>query len=155
VTFEASPGKMQLRLSVEGSSSQVLDVETREIAVPDLTAADVSLGTPQLLRARTARDLQQIKANPDAVPAAARDFSRAERLVVRVPAYGPGTTVPTVSARLLNRSGQPMSEVPVGASAAPDTHEMELGLAALAPGDYILEIKAGDVIELVGFRVTP
>ena len=112
VTFEANPGKVQLRLSVEGSSSQVLDVETREIAIPDLTAADVILGTPQLLRARTARDLQQIKVNPDAVPVATRDFSRADRLVVRVPAYGPGNTAPTVSAQLLNRSGQPMSDVP-------------------------------------------
>ena len=155
VTFEANPGKVQLRLSVEGSSSQVLDVVTREIAIPDLTAADVVLGTPQLLRSRTARDLQQIKANPDPVPVAARDFSRAERVVVRVPAYGPGNTVPMVSARLLNRNGQPMSDVPVGPSPAPDTQEMELTLAALAPGDYILEIKAGDVSELVGFRVTP
>ena len=155
VTFEAAPGKLQLRLSVEGSSSQVLDVETREIAVPDLTAAEVILGTPQLLRARTARDLQQIKGNADAVPVATRDFSRADRLVVRVPAYGPGNTAPTVSAQLLNRSGQPMSDVPVGPSAAPDTQQMELGLAALAPGEYILEIKAGEVKELVGFRVTP
>ena len=154
-TFEANPGKAQLRLSVEGSSSQVLDVETREIAIPDLTAADVMLGTPQLMRARTARDLQQIKGNPDAVPVAMRDFSRAERLVVRVPAYGPGDTTPAVSARLLNRNGQPMSDVPVGPSAAPDTQEMELALAALAPGEYILEIKAGEVSELVGFRVTP
>ena len=60
-----------------------------------------------------------------------------------------------VSAQLLNRGGQPMSDVPVGPSAAPDTQEMELALAALAPGEYILEIKAGDVKELVGFRVTP
>jgi hypothetical protein len=133
----------------------VLDVETREIAIPDLTAADVMLGTPQLMRARMARDLQQIKGNPDAVPVAMRDFSRAERLVVRVPAYGPGNTTPAVSARLLNRNGQPMSDVPVGPSAAPDTQEMELALAALAPGEYILEIKAGEVSELVGFRVTP
>ena len=155
VSFEANPGKVQLRLSIEGSESQVLDVETREIAVPDLTAADVILGTPQLLRARTARDLQQIKANADAVPVATRDFSRADRLVVRVPAYGPGATPPTVTAQLLNRGGQPMSEVPVGPSAAPDTQQLELGLSNLPPGEYILEIKAGELKELVGFRVTP
>jgi hypothetical protein len=48
-----------------------------------------------------------------------------------------------------------MSDVPIRPSAVPDTQEMELALAALAPGEYILEIKAGEVSELVGFRVTP
>src|SRR5207302_183625 len=38
VVFDAAPGKVQLRVSVEGSSSAVLDTETREITVPDLTA---------------------------------------------------------------------------------------------------------------------
>jgi hypothetical protein len=108
-----------------------------------------------LLRTRTARDLQQLTANPDAVPVATRDFSRADRLVVRVPVYGPGSTPPTVSAQLLNRGGQRMSDVAVAPSAVPDTQQMELSLATLAPGEYILEIKAGDVQELVGFRVTP
>jgi hypothetical protein len=74
VTFEANPGKLQLRLSVEGSSAQVLDTETREIAVPDLTASEVVLGTPQVLRARTARDYQQIKSDPDAVPFPSASF---------------------------------------------------------------------------------
>ena len=41
-TFEVKPGKMQLRVSVEGSASQVLDSEIREITVPDLTAPNVS-----------------------------------------------------------------------------------------------------------------
>src|SRR6185503_4151893 len=38
VTFEVAPGKMQLRLSVEGTASQVLDTEVREVTVPDMTA---------------------------------------------------------------------------------------------------------------------
>ena len=105
VTFEVSPGKMQLRLSVEGAASQVLDTEMREITVPDLTRRRPMLGTPEVFRARTVRELQQIKADPDAVPVAVREFSRTDRLLIRVPAYGPGDTAPALSVHLLNRAG--------------------------------------------------
>jgi hypothetical protein len=154
VSFEAAPGKLQLRLSVEGSSSQVLDTETREIAVPDLTSSGIVLGTPQVLRARTARDYQQIKSDPDAVPLPVREFSRTDRLLIRVPAYGPANTVPALAAHLLNRGGQTMSELQVGPSGSPDVQQIELPLAGLAVGEYLLEIKTGDLKELVGFRVT-
>jgi VWFA-related protein len=155
VSFDAAPGTMQLRLSVEGSSSQVLDTETREISVPDLMASATIVGTPQVLRARTARDFQALKSDPNAVPAASREFSRTERLLIRVPAYGPGGAPPALTAKLLNRGGQPMNELQVAPSAASDLQEIELGLAGLAPGEYVLQIAAGDVQELVGFRVTP
>src|SRR5437588_2454548 len=111
VTFEAQPGKMQLRVSVEGTGAQVLDSEVREVAVPDLTAPQTSLGTPEVFRARTVREYQQMKADADAVPCAVREFSRTDRIVIRVPAYGPGGTKPTVNAKLLNRAGQPMADL--------------------------------------------
>ena len=155
LSFEAAPGKLQLRLSIEGAASQVLDTETREIAIPDLTAPVIMIGTPQLLRARTARDYQQIKNDPDSLPQTVREFSRTDRLLIRVPAYGPGNTAPALSAHLLNRTGQAMSELQVGPSASPDVQQIDLPLAGLAVGEYLLEIKAGDLKELVGFRVTP
>jgi hypothetical protein len=145
---------MQLRVSVEGSGSQVLDTDLREVSVPDLTAPD-ALGTAAVFRARTARELQQIKADPDATPTTAREFSRTDRLLVRVPAYAPSNGSPAVSARLLNRTGAPMSDLPVSASAG--GAQIDLPLAGLAPGEYILEIKPagdGDARELVGFRIT-
>ena len=57
-------------MSVEGAASQVLDTETREIAVPDLTSTQTMLGTPEVLRARTAREFQQLKADPAGIPIA-------------------------------------------------------------------------------------
>lgn len=156
VTFEVPPGKMQLRISVEGSASQVLDSETRDLTVPDLTA-HVSLGTPEVLRARTAREYQQVKTDPDAVPVATREFSRTDRLVVRVPAYGPAGTAPQVTAKLLNRTGKPMSDLPVSA-AGTSSFTIDLPLAGLAVGDYLVEVHAAgegaESKELVGFRVT-
>jgi len=157
ITFDAAPGKMQLRISVEGGGSEVLDSEVREITVPDLTAAQPTLGTPQMFRARTVREYQQLKADADAVPVAAREFTRTDRLFIRVPAYGPGSTTPAVSVHILNRAGQPMNELPVTPAATPGEQQIELPVSGLAPGEYIVEIKAsgenGDAKELLGFRV--
>jgi VWFA-related protein len=157
VVFDAPPGTMQLRLSVEGPGAGVIDTEIREVVVPDLTKTTTALGTPAVYRARTPRELQQMKADPQAVPATTREFSRTDRIFVRVPVYGAGG--PALSVHLLNRSGQPMSEVPVTAPVAPATDSLvDVPLAGLAPGEYVLEIKAngegGDAKELVGFRVT-
>jgi VWFA-related protein len=154
LTFDANPGKLQLRLSIEGSGSEVLGSNTREIAVPDLTGSGIVLGTPQMLRARTPRDYQQIKTDPDAVPFPGREFSRTDRLLIRVPAYGPGDSPPALSVHLLSRAGQAMSELQAATSASPDVQQIELPLASLAAGEYVLEVKAGDQKELVGFRVT-
>jgi VWFA-related protein len=158
VVFDAPPGKVQLRVSVEGSSSQVLDSEIRELTVPDLTAPQPTLGTPLILRARTLPELNKLKADPDAIPTASREFSRTDRLVVRVPVYGPGGTTPPLKVHILNRAGNAMNELPVAPSAKPGVQQIELSVAALPPGEYVLEIKTGDqdgdAKELVGFRIT-
>ena len=159
VSFDAKPGKMELRVSVEGAAAQVLDSEMREIAVPDLTAPTTHLGTAEVLKARTMREYQQLKADPDAVPVASREFSRTDRLLIRVPAYGAGDTTPAISVHLLNREGQPMMELPAAPVPAPShALQVELPLAGLAPGEYLVEVKpaGGDdaARQLVGFRVT-
>ncbi len=158
VSFDVPPGKIQLRISVEGSASQVLDSEVREVSVPDLTSAQATLGTPSVLRARTAREFQQLRADGDAVPIAGREFSRIEHLLVRVPTYGPGGTTPALSVHLLNRAGAPMNELKAEPAPKPGDQQIDLPLAGLPPGDYVLEIKAGeqggDATELVAFRVT-
>jgi hypothetical protein len=159
VTFEVNPGKMQLRVSVEGAESQVLDSEIRDITVPDLTSSQVVLGTPELFRARTLRDYQQLKADAEAVPVVVRDFSRTDRVLIRVMAYGPGTSAPMVKVRLLNRTGQSMNDVAATPASTPGgPWQCDLPLSALATGDYVVEITAGDegegARELIGFRVT-
>jgi hypothetical protein len=116
------------------------------------------MGTAELFRGRTVREYQQLKADPDAVPLAAREFSRTDRLFVRVSAYGPGGTTPAISAHILNRGGQAMSELTVTPSTKAGVQQIDLPLAGVAPGEYVLEIKAtgegGEAKELVGFRVT-
>ncbi|HUR34478.1 MAG TPA: VWA domain-containing protein [Vicinamibacterales bacterium] len=158
VSFEAAPGKVQLRLAVESAGAEVLDSEVREIAVPDLTSPDVALATPEVFRARTVREFQQLKADPGATPTAAREFSRAERVFVRIATYGSGAGAPTLTARLLNRAGQSIADLPVAAASADGARDIDLALASLPVGEYLVEVTATGagvpVKELIGFRIT-
>ena len=157
VTFEAAPGRMHLKISVEGRAAQVIDSDMTEVNVPDLTQAQTSLSTPEVLKARNARELQMIIANPDTVPVASREFRRSDRLLIRFEAYGPGDVPPEATARLLNRAGQPMSDLPVTAQLELRVRQVDLPLSSLAPGEYLIEIKAkgesGEATELVPLKI--
>jgi VWFA-related protein len=156
ITFDAPPGQLQLRISVEGKRGQVIDSLTRDLTLPDFTRVEVSFGTAKVFRGRTVRDLATIKANPAAVPTAERDFSRTERLLVRAEAYTPGGVAPAVTARLLNRGGQKMADLPLQVSPV-GAIELELPLSSLAAGDYLIELNAksdsGTAQEIVAFKV--
>ncbi|MEO5896701.1 MAG: VWA domain-containing protein [Vicinamibacterales bacterium] len=156
VTFEVPPGQLQMRITVEGQKGQVVDSVTRELTVPDYTRVQVTLGTPKLFRARTVRDLQAIRASASAVPVVDREFSRSERLLVRVDAFAPGGLVPEVTAKLMNRSGAAMSDLALQPGVG-GSFEAELPLSALAAGDYLIEFTAkapsGTTQDTIAFRV--
>lgn len=158
LVFDAPPGKIELRMTVEAAGSGgTLDSEIRELTVPDFTAPQVALSTPRVYRARTAREFQTLASDANAVPAPGREFSRTERLLIRFDAYGPGTEKPEVTAALLNRAGTKMSDVQIAPSAAGATHQIDLGLASIPTGEYLVEITArsgdGEMKELVPFRL--
>ena len=97
-------------------------------------------------------------ADPDAVPIAAREFSRTERLIIRVPAYAPDGA-PHVSARLLGRSGSALRDLHVEPPrSAGGWFQIDLPLAGFAPGEYSIEIgatsPAGEAKDLLAFRIT-
>jgi VWFA-related protein len=155
VTFDVPPGPLQLRLSVQNDAGNVLDATTQEVAVPDYTAIAVTLGTPRFYRGRTVRELQVIRENPSASPVVDREFSRSERLLVRVEAYAPGGLAPDVTAKLMNRGGAPMSDIKMQPVAG--VYEVELPLSSLAAGEYLVEFTAkglaGSAQDTVAFRV--
>jgi hypothetical protein len=141
---------------VEGKGGQVLDSVARDLTVPDYATATVSFGTPRVYIARTIPELQSLKSKPDAVPTADREFTHNERMYIRADAYAPGGATPTVTARLLNRTGKGMSDLPVQ-SAPGRPAEIELALSPFAAGEYLIELKAtaptGVAQELIAFRV--
>ena len=150
---------MELRLSVEAAVGGVLDNEIRKITIPDLTPAQTRMSTPRVFKARTARELQTVMQDGSAVPLALREFSRTERVLIRFDAYGAGTETPNATAVLLTNTGQKVTDVPVAAATAGGTHQIDLGLNSIPPGEYMVEITlsgtgtGGEVKELVALRV--
>lgn len=157
VRFEAPPGKLDLRLTVEGDGTGTLDVEDRDLVIPDLSAPEVTLSTPKVWFARNAREFNELTTGVPPAPSATRDFRRTDRLLIRFGAFAPGTVPPTITARLLNQQGTKMADVTV-TSAADQPYSVDLPLANLAAGQYLLELTANaeghkPVSELVAFRV--
>ena len=157
LVFEVPPGPMQLRMQVENQQASVIDTNTHEYKVPDLTAPQVQLSTPEVLRARTLKEYKDLDANPGAVPTANREFRRTDRLIIRVDAYGPGGGSPEVTARLLDRAGEAMNDIAVGPGKTTGGHQIDLPLASLAAAEYVIEISAkgesGSDKQMIAFRI--
>ncbi|HEY7286016.1 MAG TPA: VWA domain-containing protein [Vicinamibacterales bacterium] len=150
--FDMVPGRLRLRMSIEDLGQTVIDSDVRSVSIRDMQGS-VMIGSPEVLRARNAREFRTLDTD-QAVPAASREFSRMERLLVRFQAYGPADS--TVSARLLSRMG-PMRELPV-TRADGDVNTLDVPLAGLAVGEYLIEVSisspAGEAKDVVDFRVT-
>jgi VWFA-related protein len=89
------------------------------------------------------------------VPTADLRFRRTERLIVETPA----SLGSDISARLLGRTGTSLN-VPAAATIRDDAdgtrwRRVEIALAPLAPGEYIVETTAGSDRTLTAFRVVP
>ena len=115
---------MQLRMQVENQRATVIDTNTHEYKVPDLTAPQVQLSTPEVLRARTLKEYKDLDANPDAIPTPNREFRRTDRLIIRVDAYAPGGGAPEVTARLLDRADVAMNDIAVGPGKSAGAHQI-------------------------------
>jgi VWFA-related protein len=155
--FDAPAGRVQLDMTILGPGGEKLDVDARDIEVPAPKGVAPLLLPPIIIATQSAREFREIAADANAAPAPARQFRRTERLVIRVPAYASGAPA-RVTARLLNRIGQPMRDL----DALPDTPsgvmQFDLPLAPLAPGDYFLQFTvvgpSGPVDRRVPFRIT-
>jgi hypothetical protein len=103
------------------------------------------------------REFQTLAADASATPLAAREFSRTERLLIRFDAYAAGGEQVQPTAVLLNRAGAKIADVPIAAAQAAGTHQINLSLASIPAGDYLVEISVksatGEAKELVPFRV--
>jgi hypothetical protein len=158
IAFDAPPGKLELRLTVEGADGAgTLDRENQTIEIPDFSAPQPSLSTPRVYRGRTARDIQLAQSSAGALPAVTREFSRTERLLIKFDAYTPGTEQAAPVARLLNRAGDKMQDLTVVPATAGGTHQVEVALNTAPPGEYLVELTLPGATDaasaLVAFRV--
>jgi hypothetical protein len=98
-----------------------------------------------------------VRNNLEATPTATREFSRGERLLIRLDAYaGSGGVRPEVTAKLLNRAGVAMADVPVQAADG-KPFQIDVPLASLAAGEYLIQIDgkgaSGTAQQIVAFKV--
>jgi Ca-activated chloride channel family protein len=153
--FDVPPGRTTFMMTIEDAAANAIDSDVRDVIVRDLKGA-VTLGTPEVFRARTARDVRDLQEDATPVPVTAREFSRTERLVIRVPAYA--ATAPTVTATLMSPAKQAIRQLAVDRSASASRAQIEVPLSALPPGQYSVEISArlasNGAQESVKFRVT-
>lgn len=156
VEFDVPPGPIELDIAVEDAGNQVLDRETRKIIVPSM-GPGLTISTPEVFRARTVREWQALSADAAAVPLPEREFRRTERLLVRVGAQSAAGS-PTLGARLLNREGGELAVLTTSPAGFGGLTHIDAPLAAIPPGDYLIEIQASDgteqTVTLVAIRIT-
>ncbi|MCC7418016.1 MAG: VWA domain-containing protein [Acidobacteria bacterium] len=155
--FEAPPGRLRVQMTIEDAADRPVDTDVRDVVVADLDAP-VAIGTPEVLRLRTEREFQMLAADPDAVPVAARVFSRGERLIVRVPAYAPDGE-PIITATLVSALGRTMRSLRVLPAVPGGSRQIDVPLAGLVSADYRIEViarsAAGEARQSIGFEVIP
>jgi hypothetical protein len=111
-----------------------------------------------VFRTRTARERQELEANPSVAPTAARQFSRSERLLIRVPVFS--AEPPSFTARLVSAFGSTVRELQVAPIAGSEPlYQIDVPLASFAAGSYTVDItartSAGTASDQVAFRITP
>ncbi len=144
VPAPAANGPVRIAARVTAAGETV--AETMDVRSPPATL----LGDPLLFRATTSL-------RAPLRPAADRQFRRTERVHVEVPILRP---IDQRTARLLDRRGQPLP-MPVTLTERPDGDRtmaaIDLAVAPLADGDYVIELVAGSAGTtarvLVGIRV--
>jgi VWFA-related protein len=147
-----APGRYQVRAQASHGGSRIpLTLST----VVDVPPADALLGSAAMTSRQGPGTGRRFE------PTADPRFRRTERLQVEVPVLAAGTAV---TARLLNRIGQPMAVPVTIGERLDDTAQLrlavaEVSLAPLAMGEYVVEIAAtkGDATAAVsyGFRIIP
>ena len=149
VSFTSPPGTIQLDLTIQDSSGDMIDREQRTITVPDVQKTTLALTTPILSRARSAAEYRNMAASPDPVPFAGRDFSRSDRLLLRVAAYGTASTDAEVTAQLVGPRGTTLAELPIHSEGEGTGFRLELPLSSLATGEFLIAIAARTPAERV------
>jgi len=139
LAFDVPPGELVLKLKVIDGRDEELENANRKITVPAFDDATLAVGSPMILRTRTAREARAITEGAEGPPEARREFDRTDRLFVRFPVYG-GEGIAT-AARLLNRRGKELGVLTV-APLKDGIYQVDLPLSTSLRDDYVIAIEA-------------
>jgi hypothetical protein len=139
VSFDAPAGDLILTTTALNAKGDEIDAERRRITIPAFAGGRLTIGSPTVFRARTAREVRAITEGTGAPPEVGREFDRSDRLFIRAPVYG-GPEV-AVTARLLNQRGAEVRVLPVTA-VGDGLYQLDLPLGVTARGDYLIAVEA-------------
>jgi hypothetical protein len=148
-SFKAPAGTVQLDFTIRDSTGEMIDREQRTVTVPDPAKTTLALTTPVISRARSAAEFRALMAGPEPVAFAGREFSRSDRLLVRVAPYGTSATDAEVTAQLVGPRGTTLAELPIHAEGETGGFRLDLPLSSLATGEFLIAIAARTPAERV------
>jgi VWFA-related protein len=158
-SFEVKPGSLKLAFLLETVEGELVDRWKEDVTVPAFRASTPALASPRVLLARSVPEYRALTAAPDtAVPTPKREFRRTDRVLVRTTVNSASELATPVVASLLNRTGAHLVKLQI-AKDSTGIVQMELPVASLAIGDYILKLEIPDhadsASQHVAFRIVP
>jgi VWFA-related protein len=149
--FDVAPGPVTLEFTLLGADRTVVDRWIETIVVPPFAPGAVAMGTPRLFVARSALEYRALTGEAsESVPTPLREFRRTDRVLVEVPRR---VDAGGLDVQLLNRTGARLVDL-----RWPEIGRLELPLASLAAGDYILALRVRGhqaIAQHIGFRIVP
>ena len=154
LSFDVPAGEIVLKMKALDARGDELDADSRRLTVPAFDGSRLAIGSPMILRTRTAREARALAEGGDGQAEARREFDRSDRLFIRFPVYGEQEAA--VAARLLTRHGKELRSLPVAPITA-GVYQLEVALSVSLRDDYVVAIDATRGTEsaraLVPFRV--
>ena len=158
-TVDLPAGVVQLAITVTDAKGEVVDREKRTLKLSPAAEPALMLSTPAVHRSRSPADLRAILTSEKPPVYAGRTFSRTDRLIVRTRVIAPRDPAGPVkiAARLIDRRGATIVQLPVGPASAGGGYQLDLPVASIAAGEFavVFDATSGDARAeaFVPFRV--
>ena len=128
------------------------------VDVPDFAHAALTMSTPVIYVAHSPLELRTLLGDPHPAAFAGRRFDRSERVLVRFALFGAAAPNATVTATLLSHTGTKLAVLPMTSDSG-QRYQLDLPLASIAQGEYVIAIEAAQganhLKDLVPLRIVP
>jgi hypothetical protein len=114
--------------------------EIATVLVPEPPSAALSVPAPALWLVRTPADLKRAQSDTPPEPYAGRDFSRTQRILMRIVVGGQLAATASVSVGLIDRRGKRLTDLPF--TRTPTGWLLDLPLQSIARGEYLIAVEA-------------
>ena len=114
--------------------------EVATVLVPETPSPALSVTAPALWVVRTPADLKLVHSDPPPAAYPGREFTRSERILMRIALEGQLAANASVSIGLIDRRGKRLTELPF--TRTPAGWLLDLPLQSIARGEYLIGVDA-------------